>query len=137
MRKNQEIFVDHMHDTIYVTADFIKKAGIPGTCEYETFKAMKNDNSDYKIVRRSVSSNKKVYKGLSIDRMKAYIEYKESEGSEMLKAFDRVCEEAKIRGHAYPRVKSWFIHMYKDYASDPSWNAVEYNEQAEKENTVS
>lgn len=133
MKKNQEIFVDHMNDTIYVTANFIKKAGIPGTEEYTVFKTMKNENRGYKIVRRTVSSSKKVYKGLSIERMRAYIEYKEGDGSDILKAFDRVCEEGKIRGHAYPRAKSWFLNMYKDYAADPNWDTAEDNAQS-KEN---
>ena len=135
MKKN-DIFVNHMSNTIYVTASFIKKAGIPGTAEYELFKTMKNENPAYKIERRTVSSSKKVYKGLSIERMRAYIEYKEGNGSEMLVTFNRVCEEAKIRGHAYPRAKSWFIHMYKDYASDPNWNVAEDNEQDEEEITA-
>ena len=118
MRKNQEIFVDHMNDTIYVSADFIKKAGIPGTYEYETFKIMKNDNPAYKIERKTVSSSKKVYKGLTIDRMRDYIALKDKAAME---DFNHVCAEARVRGHAYPRVKSWFVHKYKDYANDPIW----------------
>lgn len=128
MKKTNEIFADHMNEVIYVTADFMKKAGIWGTDEYDCFRAMKNENPEYKIVRRSVSGNKKVYKGLTIDRMRNFIELKEGVDSNAMNTFERVYAEAQVRGNAYPRVKSWFIHTYKDYADSPIWEAEE-NEQ--------
>lgn len=124
MKKN-EVFVDHMNKAIFVTADFIKKAGVWGTEEYHCFKAMRNENPEYTIERRSVSGSKKVYKGLSITRMREYIAFKEGAESETMETFKYVCAEAKVRGHAYPRVKSWFVAKYPNYASDPDWSSNE------------
>ena len=114
-----------MSETIFVTADFIKKAGIWGTDEYHCFKAMRSENPAYTVKRRSVSSSKKVYKGLSIERMREYISFKEGTESEAMASFEYVCTEAKVRGHAYPRVKSWFVAKYPNYASDPVWSSDE------------
>ena len=134
--KRNSCFIDHAEQTIYCTSEFMKRAGIWGTEEYNHLLMMKKDLPEYELVRKNVSESKKVYKKLTIERMRSYVEFKDGADSDAMKAFDEVCTEAKIRGHAYPRVKSWFIHKYKDYASDPTWNTPESNAENNPENNT-
>ena len=131
--KRNSCFIDHAQQTIFCTAEFMKRAGIWGTEEYNHLLLMKKDLPGYKLERKNVSESKKVYKKLTIERMRSYVEFKEGVDSDALKRFDKVCKEAKIRGHAYPRVKSWFINQYKDYANDPTWDS---NSETEAENSA-
>ena len=115
-------FIDHINKEIKVTNNFMKKAGVLNTEEYRIFKLLREDNPGYEIKLMTVASNKKAYKTLTIDKMHEFITLKDGAESETMKTFETVYTEAKVRGNAYPRVKSWFLSKYKDYADAPNWD---------------
>jgi len=117
-------FIDHINKEIKVTNNFMKKAGVLNTEEYRIFKLLREDNPGYEIKLMAVASNKKAYKTLTLDKMREFITLKDGAESETMKTFETVYIEAKVRGNAYPRVKSWFLSKYKDYAADPNWDGI-------------
>jgi len=121
-------FVDHINKEIKVTNNFMKKAGVLNTEEYKVFKLLREDNPGYEIKLMAAVSNKKAYKTLTIEKMRAFITFKDGAESETMKTFETVYTEAKVRGNAYPRVKSWFLSNYKDYADDPNWGGINETE---------
>ena len=60
--------------------------------------------------------------------MAAATDVRDGAESETMKTFETVYTEAKVRGNAYPRVKSWFLSNYKDYADDPNWGGINETE---------
>lgn len=123
-------FIDHINKEIKVTNNFMKKAGVLNTEEYKVFKLLREDNPSYEIKLKEETSNKKAYKTLTIDKMRAFITLKDGAESETMKTFETVYTEAKVRGNAYPRVKSWFLSKYKDYADAPNWDDINKEKSA-------
>ena len=122
---------DAMTRTIAVTKSFMKKARVIDTDEYKFLTKAMNDHPDYTVVYKEIKKNKtkKTYKGLTYDKMRAYLVEREGIDSVSVKQFDKVVSLSKVQSASYAFVKKWFIDNYEDYATYIADEAKETNNE--------
>lgn len=101
---------DHIRKTIVGSEINFKRAGVPGSVQYDALMKVMALRPDYTLA--PVASKKKVdkkqtYAGLTFDLMREYVDIK---GNETQKAeFAQYIDEDA----AYPTVKSWFLNYFR------------------------
>ncbi|MBR6664523.1 MAG: hypothetical protein IKL22_02260 [Lachnospiraceae bacterium] len=111
---NKGYNVDLVEKKIVITKAFAKAAGVYGTAEFEAFVGLRNAFPDFKIEYKDITKNKdKVsYSGLSISKMRAFMQMKH--GEEALVSFDKFVRAHEGEKGKYAVVKKAFLNMYKE-----------------------
>lgn len=111
MRKSN-VSVNREAKTLTVSKSFYKKASVFGTPECAELAEAEKMFPDFSVV--IAISTKKVYHGLSFERMVDYI-ITQPNSVQRLNEMERVMEIAKSKGALYPLTKKWFLHTYPEY----------------------
>lgn len=104
---------DHVGKKILGSEYHFKKAGIPGSVQYEALMKRMAAQPNYKlspIPAKKKVEKKQTYAGLTLALMEKYIAIKEN--SEKLMA---EFEKMKTDKACYPTVKSWFLEAYPGF----------------------
>ena len=118
MNNTNPVTVRHSTRTIEVTKTFERKASRYGSEEYNTLKAVRNDNPDYKVVVKASAKRSDPYAGLTFDFMRGYIAtHDDAEGTNMETFLGLIgdSEEAREMGFGaacYGEVRAWFLRTY-------------------------
>jgi len=158
MRKTEQYHIHTLGRTIYFRKRFLELAGTMGTPEYNTLMELQERHPDFELKQWSIAApknKKESYKGLTIERMVAFLQWKYGDATEEYQAkkseFDAIkgfCDDFH-KGSSGGNCKSWFIKRYKDEylnwakkkakkdtptenAAEPTENAAEPNENADK-----
>ena len=122
--KKTNMYIDFETKTIFVSKTFHKRASIYGTNEFETLHSA-IQKTGYSVDFLTVQ--KKSYRGLSFERMEAYI-FTQPNSEANLKEFAAVKIIAEAKGSKYPLTKKWFLQTFPEY---------KLNEVSEKETETS
>ena len=122
--KKTNLYIDFEQETIFVSKAFHKRASIYGTNEFETLHSAIQETG-YSVAFLTVQ--KKSYRGLSFERMEAYI-ITQPNSEANLKEFAAVKIIAEAKGSKYPLTKKWFLQTFPEY---------KLNEVSEKETETS
>ena len=106
------VSVNREAKTLTVSKSFYKKASVFGTIECAELAEAEKMFPDFSVV--IAVSTKKVYHGLSFERMVDYI-ITQPNSVQRLNEMERVMEIAKSKGALYPLTKKWFLHTYPEY----------------------
>lgn len=126
MTKKANYEIKHIEMEIIVTKKYYKAAGILNSPEYKELMDIKAKHPDYTIRLREIQkkANKKSYRNLTYENMKAFIMAKETDEkvrAMRLKQFDTTMELAKVQRGKYAYMKNWFLKLYGDvYKTDES-----------------
>ena len=132
MTKTAKYEINHIDETIIITKKFYKAAGILNSPEYKELMAIRRDNPTYKIVLREIKkkADKKTYRNLTYENMKAFIAAKETEEDkrkEILAQLATVMELSKVQAGPYAYVKTWFLGLYGE-----AYNKYSETEEADE-----
>ena len=106
------VSVNREAKTLTVSKSFNKKASVFGTPECAELAEAEKMFPGFSVV--IAVSTKKVYHGLSFERMVDYI-ITQPNSVQRLNEMERVMEIAKSKGALYPLTKKWFLHTYPEY----------------------
>ena len=120
MKHNTNYAINHLENTIIVTKNFLKEAGMIGTTAYAELIALRKELPDYQIVPREIKKPHRTKPGshLTYIKMKNHIAAKEGTDSEAMKAFEKVKELAKAQVNPFDYTKKWFLEHYSDDFKD-------------------
>lgn len=111
---NKGYTVNYITKTITITKAFAAKAGTYGTPEFEEFVALRTACPDftieYKVIRKK--KDKISYDGLSIEKMLAFIQMKDSEDAAV--EFNKYVNLYEGEKGKYPIIKRMFLAKYKE-----------------------
>ena len=118
-RKSKFIYeADHVHHTIYVDVESMKRAGQIDNPEFTELTKIRKALSGYKLETKEFpKKNKQTYDGLRIPVMQAFIiqyEATPEKAASALRELNKKKAEGLLRGATYGVVKSWFIKEYGD-----------------------
>lgn len=114
MNKTTGYNVNFTTKTITLTRAFAKKAGTYGTPEFEAFIGLRNAFPDFAVEYKAIEKkeNKVSYSGLSIHKMIAFVQLKDSkEAAVEFEKFVAVYDGEKGK---YPTIKKVFLAKYKE-----------------------
>ena len=119
MTKTAKYEINHIDETIIITKKFYKAAGILNSPEYKELMEARRDNPTYKVVLREIKkkADKKTYRNLTYENMKAFINAKETDEvvrKERLAQLETMKELSKVQAGPYAYVKTWFLGLYGD-----------------------
>ena len=112
--------LDHKNRLIVMDRKKKKNADVIGTKEYYQLQECRKNYPDYQAVTRKIKrkEGQNHYEGLDYLTMREYIiRHEPIETLDfMLEKFDTLLLDMDCisKGHAYPRVKSWFIKNYPE-----------------------
>ena len=111
---NKGYKVDFINGTIIITKAFAAKAGTYGTTEFKELNEVRNAYPDFKIEYKVIKKKKdKVsYDGLSIEKMIAFIQMKDSEVAAV--EFKKYVDLYEGEKGKYPIIKRMFLAKYKE-----------------------
>lgn len=119
--KNNGYRIDYTENTIVVTKNFLKRAGVIGSEEYTELVKVRKDFPDFEIVQREINKKegKKTYGKLSYKVMEEFIKSTEEkdEVTSVLSEFRRVQQLSKVKSGPYAYVKTWFLKRYENVFS--------------------
>ena len=130
------LLVDYINETINVTKKFLEKAGKFGTAEQKAMVEVKREFPDFKIVVVESSSKKESYGNLTVERMIAYVELKDSDNTDSFKRDVKVYVDentSKLIKGKYATIKRLFLAKYKDKYNELSLEEVTRLDEKEKE----
>ncbi len=116
MKNTNSCILNHADKAIIITKAFEKRSSVIGSEEFRKLSQLHAAFPDYIIQRRTVtvSDQKEIHKGLTVDRMEEYIKKITNGDEKALNAFDEVKKFYKNQSNYYPKVKSWFLTNYKE-----------------------
>ena len=116
--KNNGYKIDYTENTIIVTKNFLKRAGVIGSEEYTELVKVRKDFPDFEIVQREINKKegKKTYGKLTYKVMEQFIMNAEekNEVASVLAEFKRVQQLSKVKSGPYAYVKTWFLKRYEN-----------------------
>ena len=130
------LLVDYINETINVTKKFLEKAGKFGTAEQKAMVEVKREFPDFKIVVVESSSKKESYGNLTVERMIAYVELKDSDNTDSFIRDVKVYVDentSKLIKGKYATIKRLFLAKYKDKYNELSLEEVTRLDEKEKE----
>lgn len=104
---------DHVGKKILGSEYHFKKAGIPGSMQYEALMERMAAQPDYTlspIPAKKKVEKKQTYAGLTLALMKQYIAIKEN-NEKLMAEYEKMVEDKAC----YPTVKSWFLEAYPGF----------------------
>lgn len=115
MKRNNYFTLNHSNKTIEGTKSAFKKASVFDSPECKELCELMNCFPNYLFeVKSPTIAGKKTYGGLTIAKMREYIELQPN--SEIaLKKFEAVQRVAKAKNALYPLTKKWFLAAYPEY----------------------
>ena len=105
-----------VNKTIVGTKSAINRANMGKNPEYTTLCEMLSAHPDFSVVEKQIKRNpdKKQYGGLTLPRMKEYIETQPN-SKERLIEFAAIQKVAAGKGAKYPLTKKWFLATYPEF----------------------
>ena len=102
---------DFVNNTIVASKSTLKKAGKVGTPEYKALMKMIKAQPTFSVVEKDIviNENKRTYKGLTNDVMKAYLENQPNK-DDLLEEFEALRATGK-----YALTKQWFLDKYPKF----------------------
>lgn len=105
-----------VNKTIIGTKSAINRANKGLKPEYDTLCEMLAEHPDFTVVEKQINhkADKKKYNGLTLPRMKEYIETQPN-SKERLIEFAAIQKVAKTKGALYPLTKKWFLATFPEF----------------------
>ena len=105
-----------VNKTIVGTKSAINRANMGKNPEYTTLCEMLADHPDFTVAEKQIKHNpdKKKYNGLTLPRMKEYIET-QPKSEERLREFAAIQKVAAAKGAKYPLTKKWFLATFPEF----------------------
>ena len=105
-----------VNKTIVGTKSAINRANMGKNPEYTTLCEMLAAHPDFTVAEKQIKRNpdKKKYNGLTLPRMKEYIET-QPKGEERLREFAAIQKVAAAKGAKYPLTKKWFLATFPEF----------------------
>ena len=111
---------DHINNAIVGSKSAIKRASLPDSDEYKILKKMMKEQPSYAVAEKIIkkkAAHKKTYGGLTLDKMKEFIETQPNTEKNLVR-FEKAKKEAKARNATYPLTKQWFLKEFPAYKSE-------------------
>ena len=106
MMKNAAIRYDFLTNTLYVTKNYLDKAGIFGSPEYKEIKKYRDDNANMKI-----------------EIMEHFIkQFPQERQKSLLERYNKVKALSKTHRSPYKFVLDWFLDYFPLYNSDAAFD---------------
>lgn len=112
--------IDFANRTIIMDREFAKNASNTFSAEYQKLQAVRAENPDFTVVRKTIKKNpkKESYKGLTYQYMEDYItmhEPKESRKAVLDEFYEkRLISQCHSQAFRYPVIKQWFLERYPE-----------------------
>lgn len=105
-----------VNKTIVGTKSAINRANKGMKPEYDTLCEMLAEHPDFTVVEKQINhkADKKKYNGLTLPRMKEYIETQPN-SKERLIEFAAIQKVAATKGAKYPLTKKWFLATFPEF----------------------
>ena len=105
-----------VNKTIVGTKSAINRANMGKNPEYTTLCKMLADHPDFTVAEKQIKhkTDKKKYNGLTLPRMKEYIET-QPKSEERLREFAAIQKVAAAKGAKYPLTKKWFLATFPEF----------------------
>ncbi len=105
-----------VNKTIIGTKSAINRANKGLKPEYDTLCEMLAEHPDFTVVEKQINhkADKKKYNGLTLPRMKEYIETQPN-SKERLIEFAAIQKVAATKGAKYPLTKKWFLATFPEF----------------------
>lgn len=105
-----------VNKTIVGTKSAINRANKGLSPEYDMLCKMLADHPDFTVVEKQINhkADKKKYNGLTLPRMKEYIET-QPKSEERLREFAAIQKVAAAKGAKYPLTKKWFLATFPEF----------------------
>ena len=105
-----------VNKTIVGTKSAINRANMGKNPEYTTLCKMLAEHPDFTVAEKQINhkADKKKYNGLTLPRMKEYIETQPN-SKERLIEFAAIQKVAKAKGALYPLTKKWFLATFPEF----------------------
>lgn len=105
-----------VNKTIVGTKSAINRANMGKNPEYTTLCEMLAAHPDFTVAEKQIKHNpdKKKYNGLTLPRMKEYIETQPN-SKERLIEFAAIQKVAAAKGAKYPLTKKWFLATFPEF----------------------
>lgn len=105
-----------VNKTIVGTKSAINRANMGKNPEYTTLCEMLAAHPDFTVAEKQINhkADKKKYNGLTLPRMKEYIETQPN-SKERLIEFAAIQKVAKAKGALYPLTKKWFLATFPEF----------------------
>lgn len=114
--------IDFANRQIIMDREFAKNASNTFSAEYQKLQAVRAENPDFTVVRKTIRKNpkKETYKGLTYQYMEDYITTHEPRETRkaVLDEFENMILISKCHSQAfrYPVIKKWFLDRYPEIA---------------------
>ena len=105
-----------VNKTIVGTKSAINRANMGKNPEYTTLCKMLAEHPNFTVTEKQINhkADKKKYNGLTLPRMKEYIETQPN-SKERLIEFAAIQKVAKAKGALYPLTKKWFLATFPEF----------------------
>ena len=105
-----------VNKTIVGTKSAINRANMGKNPEYTTLCKMLAEHPDFTVAEKQINhkADKKKYNGLTLPRMKEYIETQPN-SKERLIEFAAIQKVAATKGAKYPLTKKWFLATFPEF----------------------
>ena len=122
MKKNEQYHIDHLSKTIILTKKFLNEAGSLDNPEHDILMKLMEKHPNYTLVERKIkkAEGKKTYKGLSVKKMREFLEWLYSANTETQKQkldeFDALVQfyEDFHKAEKASAMKTWFLKNHKE-----------------------
>ena len=125
MMKNAAIRYDFLTNTLYVTKNFLDKAGIFGSPEYKEIKKYRDDNAGMKIevVKRTASKSDNRPVTVKYADMEHFIrQFPQKRQKGLLERYEKVKALSKTHRSPYKFVLDWFLDYFPLYNNDAAFD---------------
>lgn len=118
--KNINITINAKNHTIEMNKTTAAAAAKFGTEAYRMLQEARRDNPGYSVITKAKKTSKPVYKGLTFEYMKKYIEKHDDDEKTimaeflMLRAEDETSEELLADSVSYYEIKEWFFKKFPE-----------------------
>lgn len=105
-----------VNKTIVGTKSAINRANKGMKPEYDTLCKMLAEHPDFAVAEKQIDhkADKKKYNGLTLPRMKEYIETQPNSEKRLIE-FAAIQKVAKAKGALYPLTKKWFLTTFPEF----------------------
>lgn len=123
------MYLNERKMTIVLTQEEAKNARVYGTADYVALRKMKKDNPGYREEVKKVKRNDGM-RGLTYDRMKAYIEKHDFNDHSIMKKFEefaygKIDGEVCVDPASYGETKKWFLIQFPEFETFRSYERIE------------
>jgi hypothetical protein len=110
------IYLDMETSTIQITREYARNLKIHNSPEARTLLQYRNLYPTFSVKRKTVSSRKVSYNGLTLQYMKRHI-LDQADGQVALIEFEAIVRKERGQPGFYSHVKSWFLKKYPEYTA--------------------